>query len=86
MKYQLADHVSLTEVDDEAVLLDLHSGGYFGLNHIGAQLMSHLQQQQTIEFASTSIAEQYQTPEVTVSRDIHLLVQQLLDQKLIVAV
>ncbi|MFQ3245343.1 MAG: hypothetical protein ACI9SP_001990 [Arenicella sp.] len=84
MKYQLADHVSLTEVDDEAVLLDLNSGAYYGLNHVGAMLMSHLQNQQTPEFASTAIAEQYQTPYITVARDIDLLLQQLLEQKLIV--
>jgi hypothetical protein len=84
MKYQLADHVSLTEVDDEAVLLDLNSGAYYGLNHVGALLINYLQDQKTPEFASTAIAEQYQTPHITVARDIELLVQQLLEQKLIV--
>lgn len=84
MKYQLADHVSLTEVDDEAVLLDLNSGTYYGLNHVGAKLMSYLNDQKTVEFASVAIAEQYQAPRITVARDIELLVQQLLEQKLIV--
>jgi hypothetical protein len=84
MKYQLADHVSLTEVDDEAVLLDLNSGAYYGLNHVGAMLMSYLQEQKTPEFACAAIAEQYQTPHITVTRDIELLLQQLLEQKLIV--
>ncbi|MBL4673858.1 MAG: PqqD family protein [Arenicella sp.] len=84
MKYQLADHVSFTEVDDEAVLLDLNSGAYYGLNHVGAMLMSYLQDQKTPEFASTAIAKQYLTPHITVARDIELLVQQLLEQKLIV--
>lgn len=86
MKYQLAEHIALTEVDDEAVLINLNSGGYFGLNHVGAMLMSQLQQQQTVEIASASIANKYDIQHTTVINDIELLIQQLLDQKLIVAV
>jgi len=86
MKYQLADHVSLTEVDDEAVLLDLNSGAYYGLNHVGALLINHLQAQQSVEFANAAIAEQYQTPHTTVTQDIEILIDQLLEQKLIIKV
>ena len=68
MKYQLADHVSLTNVDDEAVLLDLNSGAYYGLNHVGTILMSYLQDQKTPEFASKAIAERYQAPHATGAR------------------
>lgn len=84
MKYHLADHVSLTEVDDEAVLLDLNSGAYYGLNHVGALLVAHLQNQQDLTVASAAIAEQYQTPHANVAKDIDVLVTQLLEQKLII--
>ena len=84
MKYHLADHVSLTEVDEEAVLLDLDTGSYYGLNHVGALLISYLQDQQTLAFASSAIAKQYKTPHSTVVTDIELLVEQLLEQKLII--
>lgn len=84
MKYQLADHVSLTEVDDEAVLLDLNSGAYYGLNHVGALFMTHLINQQSIESASNEIAEHYQTPHEAVVRDIDRLLKQLLKQKLVI--
>ena len=84
MKYNLAEHVSLTEVDDEAVLLDLNSGAYYGLNHVGALLIAQLQDQQDVANASAAIAERYQTPHATVKRDIDTLLAQLLEQKLIV--
>jgi len=84
MKYQLAKNVSLTEVDDEAVLLDLNSGAYYGLNHVGALLISHLQNQRSLEYSSAEIAEHYQTPHATVTEDIQTLVEQLLEQKLII--
>ena len=85
MKYKLADNVSFTEVDDEAVLLNLNSGAYYGLNHVGTLLMAHLQQEHTVEHASAEIAEHYQTPNTTVSSDINALIEQLLEQKLIIA-
>ena len=85
MKYQLADNISLTQVDDEAVLLNLESGTYYSLNHVGALLMAHLQEQRSIEFASAAIVEHYQAPAATVAQDINVLVEQLLAQRLIVA-
>ena len=84
MKYQLANHVSFTEVDDEAVLLDLNSGAYFGLNHVGALLLTHLQNKQSIEFAQQQIAAKYQISDTIVEQDIEALLAQLLEQKLIV--
>jgi len=84
MKYQLANYVSLTEVDDEAVLLDLNTGAYYGLNHVGALLLAYIQNGKSIEIAKTEIAEQYQTAHTTVERDITILIEQLLEQKLII--
>lgn len=86
MKYQLADHISFTDVDDEAVLLDLNSGAYYGLNHIGAQLLKELKAHNSIENAITLIAEQYQITDNSVKKDIDELIQQLLEQKLIVTI
>ena len=86
MKYQLADHVSLTKVDDEVVLLNLNTGTYYGLNHVGALLLTYLQDKKSLEFATAAIAEQYQTPHTTVNQDIALLLEQLLEQKLLTKV
>ncbi len=83
MKFQLAKHVSFTAVDDEAVILDLNSGAYYGLNHIGAQLVEQLKQGRSSEQASKRIAEQYQIPNATVESDIQDLLSQLIEQALI---
>ncbi len=83
MKYQLANHISLTEVDDEAVLLDLNAGSYYGLNHIGAQFLSELQAEKTVEQAITVISDQYQNSAATIQQDLEELLQQLLDKELI---
>jgi len=83
MKYKLSEHVSLTEVDDEAVILDLNSGAYYGLNHIGSQLLSELKQGLDADSAIKSISEQYQIPNATVEKDIQELLSELLKQALI---
>lgn len=83
MKFKLAKHVSLTAVDDEAVILDLNSGAYFGLNHIGALLMEQLQAGASSELAVKNIAEQYQIASHTVEKDIQELLSELIDQALI---
>lgn len=83
MRYQLLAHVSLTEVDDEVVLLDLNSGAYYGLNHVGAKLMAAFQAQRSLAQATREIAEQYQIEHARVKTDITRLIEQLLDQKLI---
>ena len=85
MKYQLLEHVSLTEVDDEVVLLDLNTGSYYGLNHIGACLMKVLHECGSLEIATAQISEQYQTPQSRVKEDLDALVAQLIEQGLVAA-
>jgi len=83
VKYQLPDHVSLTRIDDEAVLLDMNTGTFFGLNHVGAHFLTALQADQTYQSAASSIAKHYQIDLDGVSNDLETLLNQLLEKKLI---
>ncbi|MFT6006702.1 MAG: hypothetical protein ACI9SX_001677 [Pseudoalteromonas tetraodonis] len=85
MKNQLLEHVSLTEVDAEAVLLDLNTGSYYGLNHTGAQLMRVLDHAGSVSDAVQELAEKYQTDVSTLEADISQLLDQLLKEKLTTA-
>jgi hypothetical protein len=84
MKYQLLEHVSLTEVDDEAVLLDLNTGSYYGLNHIGAHLMRVLEDNGSVNKAVEQITSKYHADKTTVEGDLRKLLDQLLEQNLII--
>ena len=86
MKYQLADHVSFTDLEGDAVLLDLNSGAFFGLNHVGAQLLSELRAHNSIEDSIQKIAHQYNESKTTVADDINELIEQLVAKKLIVSI
>lgn len=83
-KYLLIEDVLLTEVENEVVLLNLASGAYFGLNHVGAQLIKDLQQTLPIEQSIQQISERYQMDHSVVDADIRALVDQLLANKLLV--
>lgn len=82
-QYTLCDHVSVTEVDDEVVLLNLNTGAYFGLNHVGADLMKALQNQQPIDQAVRQISDHYQMDLTQVQTDIDELLAQLLENNLL---
>jgi len=83
VKYKLTEHISLTEVDDEAVLLDLNAGTYYGLNHIGARFLAAIQTNKSYESIIADIAHEYNMSSETVSEDLKALLKQLLEQHLI---
>ncbi len=81
--YTLLEHVSFTQVDDEAVLLNLQSGSYFGLNHVGTMLINAFEDGQTLSLATERISEKYQTELSIVLNDVNELIEQLLTHDLI---
>ncbi len=83
IQYRLIDNISLTEVDDELVLLNLENGSYYGLNHIGTELVNAIKCNISIKQVILNISEQYQIETDVVSIDIQQLIDQLLDQKLL---
>ncbi|NND00424.1 MAG: PqqD family protein [Gammaproteobacteria bacterium] len=82
-QYQLIDNISLTEVDNEMVLLNLSTGTYFGLNHVGAHLVRNLEKRVPIDQTVHEIAENYRMDYSIVNQDIERLLGQLLKQSLI---
>lgn len=86
MKYHLLQHVSFTQVDDEAVLLDLNTGTYFGLNQVGTHFLKIVQNADAtdhVEHASQEIAALYQINQDQVRADLLELIQQLQQNSLL---
>lgn len=81
--YQLADHVSCTQLDDEAVLLDLNSGSYFGLNHVGLKLVEAFNNGTDIQSTVKDIAEHYGVELSQVEQDADALIKDMLDKQLL---
>ena len=83
MKYQVTSHISLTEVDDEAVLLDLDAGTYFGLNAVGATFLRLMEARTSFDEAVANIQTLYDAPESQIQQDLEELLATLLEKGLI---
>jgi hypothetical protein len=77
--------VVFRDLDGEAVILDLASGTYFGLNDVGTRVW------QLVEFGKDAaeivdvVASEYDADRETIARDVGRLLDQLASRRLIVA-
>jgi hypothetical protein len=85
MKYDLPDYVKIRELDGEAVLLNLDSEKYFGLDEVGTSMIRALTSGRTVEEACASLLEQYDVDPDTLKSDLDRLIAKLLDKGLIQA-
>lgn len=84
--FKLSQDVSLTEVDDESVLLDLKSGQYFGLNDVGTVLIQRLLAGESVEQAVGHIETEFNAPAEQIARDVTALISEMSSKQLLQAV
>lgn len=83
MKLRVAEDVVFRELGTEAVILNLESGMYFGLNDVGSRLWRLLAEHGSLEQAIQTLLVEYEVEEDQLRHDIEALVQQLLDKGLV---
>lgn len=77
------DQVSTT-LDDEAVILNLRDGVYYGLNPLGARIWDLLQETRTVGEMQHVILEEYEVEAERCERDLLQLLNELAAKGLIV--
>jgi len=77
------DNVVFRELQGEAVILDMTSGVYFGLDAIGTRMWSILVDRGTVGAAVERMREEYDVDEETLVRDLLELADQLRTRGLI---
>ena len=70
-------------VDGEAVLLDLASGKYFGLNEVGSRVWEHAKGRITVGDLVAALTDEFDVDESTLRADLAELLAELSDKKLI---
>jgi hypothetical protein len=75
-------HVVFRALEDEAILVDLESGVYFGLNAVGARVWELLQET-TVGGACEAIAGEFDAPRDTIDADVTALVDELIAKGLV---
>ena len=83
MELRVSDDVVFRDLAGEAVILNLDSGMYFGLNEVGTRFWHLLSEYGSTEQAIATLLTEYEVEEGCLRRDIEALVQQLLDKSLV---
>lgn len=81
--FRAPDHVRVCELSGEAVLLDLATETYFGLNTTGARMWARLVETSTLEDACQALQEELEVDPKTLRRDLEGLVVELMEQGLL---
>jgi len=82
-KLRAAPDVLSRTLDGEAVLLDLQSGTYFGLNEVGTQIWERVAAGATVAEIRAHVLEKFEVDAATVDRDLEELVAELTRRKLV---
>lgn len=76
--------VVFRDLDGEAVILDLESGTYFGLNEVGTRVWQLVGEGRGQPEIVAVLAAEYDADRATIERDVIRLVEELRDRRLIV--
>lgn len=79
----IPDHVLSRAAGEETVLLDLESEEYFGLEEVGSQLWSILEDGKTLREATARIFATYEVEQNTLAGDLRSLVVALAERRLV---
>lgn len=83
-RVRVPDHVLISNLQEESVILNLGSERYFGLDDIGTRVLSVLSTSDSIEAAYKLLLEEYEVDEVVLREDLLSLIDQLATQGLVI--
>ena len=79
----ISDDAVHREIGGEAVLLNLATGTYFGLNEVGSRIWTLLSQQNDRDAILKSLLSEYDAPAEQVEGDLDRLLGQLVEKGLV---
>ena len=80
---KVAPDVLFSEVQGEAVLLNVKTGIYFGLNQVGTSIWNSLEESVTLRVLQEKLVEQYEASPERVWTDLSALIGNLHDRSLV---
>lgn len=82
-KYKASSNHLYSEIGDDAVILDLGSGVYYGLNEVGVDIWQWLQEPKTEEQVLNQLLTEYDAEHEQVYQDIQSILKEMLKVGLI---
>jgi Coenzyme PQQ synthesis protein D (PqqD) len=83
--WKLSPDVVFRDLEGEAVILDLSSGTYFGLNEVGTRVWRLVDEGRQPSEIVEMVAAEYAADRETVARDVERLLEDLRSRRLIVS-
>lgn len=77
LRYRPCGDVLARELDGEAVLLDLATGRYFGLNETGRRIFELLDGERTVAEVEAALLAEFDAPPAELGRDLRELLDAL---------
>jgi Coenzyme PQQ synthesis protein D (PqqD) len=71
------------ELGDEAVILDVKAGIYYGLNPVGARIWDLIQEPRTVDQIRNAILQEYEIDLDSCERDLRALLEDLAARELV---
>jgi hypothetical protein len=82
---RVSNDVVFRELDGEAVILNLVTGIYFGLDHVGTRMWQLVEQHGQLDVVLERLRDEFDAPAQTLEEDLVRLTSQLIDKGLLVA-
>jgi Coenzyme PQQ synthesis protein D (PqqD) len=83
MSIRIAEDVIFRMLGDEAVILNLATGTYFGLNSVGTRLWQLIAEHSSVEPVIAAFLAEYGVEESQLRQDLADLIQQLVQKGLV---
>jgi hypothetical protein len=80
---RVAESVVFRELDGEAVILDLDTGTYFGLDAVGTRIWQQLDRREPVDAVVAALVEEFDVAPETARADVDRLIAQLVDKGLL---
>ena len=82
--FRIPDDVVFRELDGEAVVLNLDTGVYFGLDAVGTRIWRLIEERKPLRLILDTLVEEYEAPSDRLQRDLLAFVDQLTGKGLVV--
>ncbi len=79
----VSDDLTTADLGGEAIVLDVKSGNYFGLNEVGAFILECIRQPVSVREVIDRMLEEYDATREQITQDVVQFLQQLQEQGLI---
>jgi Coenzyme PQQ synthesis protein D (PqqD) len=82
-QFRLSPDVLYRDLEGQAVILDLSSGLYFGLNEVGTRIWTLIGEGRTVADIAQILSHEYAADASSIERDVRELADALLSRNLI---